>query len=175
MWVPQVMGVWLAVPLCILVALAAHDIRERRLPNELNALLFVSGAVFAITQAGARGAWATLCGALVGLALLGWQHARGLMGAGDVKLLAATGAWTGPLGVLLTLLVAAVLGGAFSLFALAALDRRERDEVARRLTGIASGRAALPRRPEAGRARGIPFGAAIAAAAAWVMSTEAWR
>ena len=65
------------------------------------------------------GGWSGL-----GLATSGWAlgfvlffpvFALGGMGAGDVKLLAAFGAWLGPWGVLWTALLAALAGGVMAL------------------------------------------------------------
>jgi prepilin peptidase CpaA len=168
--VPQPFGLWLAAPLFALVVLAVMDLRTRKLPNALNALLFGAGLLHAAVVGGALGALAAFVGALTGLALLAWQHSKGLMGAGDVKLLAAIGAWTGPLAVVAVLLVASVLGGVMSLVALALLARAERVKVGHNLLNLALVRgASLPAPAQLSRSRGIPFGVCLCAAAVAVL------
>ena len=72
------------------------DLRARRIPN----LLTFGGAAVALAYrlatGGVSGAADGLEGWLVGVALLVVPYALGGMGAGDVKLLAALGAWLGP-------------------------------------------------------------------------------
>ena len=80
------------------LALSAHDIRERRLPNPLT----LTGAVVIVAGAAAFGRWpGALAGslALVGLYLVVHLCSPSAMGAGDVKLAAGLGALTGAFGV----------------------------------------------------------------------------
>jgi prepilin peptidase CpaA len=87
------------------------------------------------------------------------------MGAGDVKLLAGIGAFAGPFGALWVLLFGSILGGLLSLVSLCRLDRAERARVGHNLLGVAiAGRLELPEPSALSRARGIPFGVALAAA-----------
>ncbi|MYM82379.1 hypothetical protein GTP44_10495 [Duganella sp. FT50W] len=110
--------------LCCLLALAVwNDVRTRRIPN---ALVF-GGAVLGLLFNGALpagdglfvqvfggiGIWQALAGLAVGLLLLLPMYAMRALGAGDVKLMAMLGAFTGPGDVagitLLTLLAGGVL------------------------------------------------------------------
>ena len=93
----------------------ACDLWRRRVPNPLT---FGSAAlalgVHAAT-AGASGAVFSLAGCVTGLLLfLPWFLAGGL-GGGDVKLLAAFGAWLGPLQTVRACLFAMLVGGAIAL------------------------------------------------------------
>lgn len=90
---------------------AAIDVRTRRIPNALT----IGGAVaalgyFAVTSglsasANSLGGWATGVGLLLPIFLLGG------MGAGDVKLLGAVGAWLGPNAALACALYSVLAGG----------------------------------------------------------------
>lgn len=99
-----------------LLALACvTDLRTRRIPNVLT---FSAGAVallFHLATGGWIGAAWSIAGYLVGAVLfLPMFMLRG-MGAGDVKLLAAIGAWLGPGQVAIVALVTSVVGGALGL------------------------------------------------------------
>jgi len=93
----------------------ATDVRSRRLPNLLTFGSAVVALAFFSVTGGWRGTATSAGGWLVGCAVfLPFFLVRG-MGAGDVKLLAAMGAWLGPLTVLWAAFYAAVAGGALAL------------------------------------------------------------
>lgn len=150
----------------VLVWIAAVDWRSRRIPNSLVIPLAFGGVVHAVV---ATGLWAGLgacLGIVVGAGLLFVSYARGWMGAGDVKLLGAIGAWTGVPGVLWVLLVASVLGGALSVIALLRATPSERRRVRDNLVGVAlTGQLNVEEPAELPRARGIPFGVALSVSA----------
>jgi prepilin peptidase CpaA len=105
-----------AVLLLLLVIACVSDIRARRIPNPLVATVLVGG--FLVTTAFdpvVPGLLRAAAGVAVGLAiwLPGWLLR--MMGAGDVKLFAASGAWLGPAGAVNAAVAAAVLGGALAL------------------------------------------------------------
>lgn len=100
----------------LLVAAAIGDIRTRRIPNRLVAILAALGIAFSVWSVPiVPGVLRGIGGFAVGLAcwlpfyLLGW------LGAGDVKLFAAAGAWLGPMGALEGALIAALLGAGLAL------------------------------------------------------------
>lgn len=103
-------------PLLVMMAVAAViDWRSRRLPNWLNLLILVVGLGLAV-QGGTHVSFGmALAGAAVGFVLLFPAFALGALGGGDVKLLTAVGAWTGPLGVLGVLLITTVGGAVLAL------------------------------------------------------------
>jgi prepilin peptidase CpaA len=94
----------------------AWDVRRRRIPN---ALTFGSAALACcvyLTTAGFSGVAFSAAGWATGLLLfLPWFLAGG-MGGGDVKLLAAFGAWLGPAQTGKACLFAMLAGGVCALF-----------------------------------------------------------
>lgn len=103
------------VPLLILMAIAARiDWTSRRLPNALNLLILLVGVGLATQGALTIHLGSSLLGAAVGFALLLPAFALNALGGGDVKLLMAVGAWTGPVGVVVVLIATTVLGGVLS-------------------------------------------------------------
>jgi prepilin peptidase CpaA len=104
--------------LSLLVVAAWHDIRSRRIPN---ALVF-SGAVAGILlntllpqQMGGLGVFDSLAGLGLGLVLLLPLYLLRAMGAGDVKLMAMTGAFLGANGVTGAFMCVLLAGGLLAL------------------------------------------------------------
>jgi prepilin peptidase CpaA len=92
------------------------------------------------------------------------------MGGGDVKLLGSVGCWIGAQGVLHALLVGAIVGGALAVVQVMRLGRAQRGEVGRGLLAFArTGRLGVPAPEDLDRSRGVPYGVALAAGAAWVL------
>ena len=87
------------------------DLRNRRIPN----LLTFGAAIAALVFAGITGGWSALlfaaAGWLVGAAVFFLPFALGGLGAGDVKLLAALGAWLGPYDTIWLALFTGIAGG----------------------------------------------------------------
>lgn len=96
-----------------LAAACVSDLRTRRIPNVLTGLLAAAGVAY--TLAAGRGLAHGIGGILVGFViwvpfwLLGW------LGAGDVKLVAAAGAWLGPWATVEASVVAALVGAVLSI------------------------------------------------------------
>jgi len=160
---PLPVFVWAAAFLFFAVA---SDVRFHRVPN----LLTLPALVFALIGSPLIGASAglndTLIGAGLGFALLIGPYAVGGVGAGDVKALAALGAWVGAPTILGATAWAMIAAGTFGL-ALLTLNG-ELIGFARRWGRILFGMLTLRRNvyepPAAGShsAGGIPFAAAIA-------------
>lgn len=91
------------------------DVRARRIPN----VLTFGAALAAVAYAGVQGGWGGVgtaaAGWLAGAALFFPFFALGGMGAGDVKLLAALGAWLGPGDSVWVAMFAAMTGGVLGL------------------------------------------------------------
>lgn len=97
------------------VAACVTDLRSRRLPNLLTFGAAAVGFGWQLVSQGWGGAAASLEGFALGLALFLPWFALGGMGAGDVKLLAAIGAWLGPWRVIWVALFGSIAGGALAL------------------------------------------------------------
>jgi prepilin peptidase CpaA len=100
-----------AVAVGIGLVACVTDLRSRRIPN----VLTFGAAAAALVYGGVTGGWSGL-----GSAVLGWligavafivPFALGGLGGGDVKLLAAIGAWLGPIGAIWVALYTGVAGG----------------------------------------------------------------
>ena len=99
------------------------DYREHRAPNWLNAAIALTGLAMQTTFSGWAGLESGLKGMLFafGMLILFWA-VKGI-GAGDVKLMAALGAWLGPDMAVGAVMVGALLGG---LMAVGMIIRRRR-------------------------------------------------
>jgi len=101
--------------LAVLLLGAALDLQIRRIPNVLTLGAAVAGFLVNLVAYHGSGAVTSLEGWLLGVALLLIPFAAHAIGGGDVKLLAAVGAWLGPHEALLTFVYAAVVGGVIAL------------------------------------------------------------
>lgn len=96
--------------LIVLAFAVREDLLRHRIPNTLNAAALLLGLGLASLTAGWSGLINSVGGALVGCAaLVPFYLLRG-MGAGDVKLMAAAGAFLGPSSSLLAAAMALVAG-----------------------------------------------------------------
>jgi prepilin peptidase CpaA len=103
----------------ILVAIAAiFDIRYRRIPNWLVLAGLIVGLSWNVYASGWSGLLRALEGLGLGFVLYFPLYMIRARGAGDVKLLAAVGAVTGPGNVWWIFLLTAILGGIIALFLL---------------------------------------------------------
>lgn len=87
------------------------DYRERRVPNRLNAALALTGIFARFGYEGWSGVQTALTGMLVGFGVLIIPWMMHAMGAGDVKLMAAIGAWFGPSLAFKGFVLGALIGG----------------------------------------------------------------
>jgi prepilin peptidase CpaA len=100
----------------ILVAVAAvFDIRYRRIPNWLVMAGIVAGMAWNVVAPGGYGLGRSAAGLGLGFALYFPLYLLRARGAGDVKLLAAVGAITGPRNCFWIFLLTAILGGLIAL------------------------------------------------------------
>lgn len=91
------------------------DLRRRRIPNGLTLSAAVAALLFHFLTGGWSAAGWSLLGLGVGTALFFPLFALRGMGAGDVKLLAAVGAWLGPGQVATAALATSVAGGVIAI------------------------------------------------------------
>jgi len=94
---------------------AIWDVKQGRVPNTVTFAAAAAGAVTSMILHGPGALPSSLLGCLVGLVLFLPLFAMGGMGAGDVKLLAAFGAWLGPITVLWAAIYASLVGGVMAL------------------------------------------------------------
>jgi len=97
----------LAVGLYVALA-AATDMRMHRVPNYLTVPTALLGLAYHTLAPAGWGIWLSLAGFGVGFALLFIPWLAGGSGMGDVKLLAALGAWLGPKCLLVAFVVSTV-------------------------------------------------------------------
>lgn len=100
-----------------------NDYRAHRIPNWLTAAMVVSGLAAQAAWFGWAGVQAGLLGVLVGFGMLILIWAMNGMGAGDVKYMAAMGAWLGPQMAFYAVIVGGLAGGVLAL-AMIAYQRR---------------------------------------------------
>jgi prepilin peptidase CpaA len=86
----------LLIPLALTFWIAWGDLRTRRIPNYLTLGTAVAGLVYNVMVQGLPGLAYGVMGMVLGFAFLILPYLWGGMGAGDVKALAALGAWLGP-------------------------------------------------------------------------------
>jgi prepilin peptidase CpaA len=103
-------------PTCIVLAIATFtDLRSRRIPNWLVLPFMVGGLAVSGWQHGWPGLGHSLEGLALGAVLYGILSFMGGMGMGDVKLVAAIGAWVGPEQLFVALVITAMAGGVMAL------------------------------------------------------------
>lgn len=100
------------------VALVAcvWDLHSRRIPNLLTLGAALVALIVSTSTIGWPGLGSSMGGWLLGTALWLPLYALGGMGAGDVKLLAAIGAWLGPADVFHVALYAGIAGGILAIW-----------------------------------------------------------
>jgi prepilin peptidase CpaA len=91
------------------------DLRTRRIPQLLTLGGALAGLAYHLLNGGWQGGLASLGGWAVGIAIFLVPFALGGLGAGDVKLLGALGAWLGAGPVVWVALYTGVAGGVLAL------------------------------------------------------------
>ncbi len=87
---------YLVAPLLIALVMAWMDMRTNRIPNYLNLGCALAGLGYQLGFSGWSGLGEGLLGMALGFGLLIFFYWKRGLGAGDVKALAALGAWLGP-------------------------------------------------------------------------------
>ena len=99
----------------VLAVACVSDVRTRRIPNPLTFSAAAGALLFHLITGGVSAAGSSLAGALLGALLFFPMFALRGMGAGDVKLLAAVGAWLGPSQVVMAALATSIAGGVIAI------------------------------------------------------------
>lgn len=107
----------IAIAVVLLISIVT-DVRHRKILNLVTLPAILTGFLFHVVTSGLNGFFFSGIGFLVGLGLLVIPFIMGGIGAGDVKLLAAIGAWKGAVFVCYTTLFGAAVGGVIALFIL---------------------------------------------------------
>ncbi len=139
--------VLLVAALALLVAAATTDALDRRIPNALSlglALVGLARIVLDLTAGGPLATAAADLAAAVAVFVLGAVGFRfGVLGGGDVKLLAAAALWTGAAALLPFLMATAVAGGLLAFLFLVRPRRAARPVAVPYGVAIAAGGIAL--------------------------------
>ena len=101
----------LLIPLAVTLWIAWGDLKTRRIPNYLTLGTAVAGLIYNCISSGFQGLADGVLGMLLGFAFLILPYLWGGMGAGDVKALAAMGAWLGPRLTLILFCYMGIAGG----------------------------------------------------------------
>jgi prepilin peptidase CpaA len=157
----------------LLAAAAICDLRWRRVPNALTAVMALSGLLVRWADAGPS---AVLGGISLGLAVFGvgfvLQLLR-LLGGGDVKLFAALAVWIGSSGMLTAVAGTAIAGGLLGLVYLKRSGARGIVRSVRPTSRIADApllsRLQLPDGDDSAR---VPYAFAIAAGGLWAWAVQ---
>lgn len=165
------MAVFVAAVVIYTALAAVTDARMHRIPNVLTVPTALLGLAYHTLAPTGWGPLTALAGFGVGFALLLLPWLLGGGGMGDVKLLAALGAWLGPWWVLIAF---AVSGGVASLLALVIIARKATTRGMRKAgmndrSGRAHSGSAAKRRPGV-----LPFAVPVAvstwAVLAWMVT-----
>lgn len=108
-------GLTLAALVPALVYACWNDYRFRLIPNWLTVTVAATGLVAQTLWRGVPGLQSAALGIVVGFSVLILFWMVRAMGAGDVKLMAAVGAWVGPQMILFAILTGAIVGGVLAL------------------------------------------------------------
>ncbi len=99
------------------------DFAERRVPNWLNAAIAAGGLTAQAMFFGLDGVTTGFLGLLLGFGVLIVPWLMHGMGAGDVKLMAAIGAWLGPWLTLQSFVAGALIGGVVAVIMIVSTGR----------------------------------------------------
>jgi len=154
----------------LLVIACVTDVRWRRIPNALVLTLALTGFAFSVwVQPWLPGLGRATGGLALGFGIWIVFFVIGAIGAGDVKLFAAAGAWLGPAATWRAALVGAAIGGMLAI-AMLVRERRARQGLENVMTSIST-RSLAVLAPGASNSRQLPYGVALACGAlvvAWI-------
>jgi prepilin peptidase CpaA len=106
---------FLVTALIIATTGAVQDLRVRRIPNWLTYSGMLGAFVARTVSSGWSGAKSVFAGTAVASCIFLVLYLLKAMGGGDVKLMAAVGAWAGPSQALVILVAVSIAGGVLAL------------------------------------------------------------
>lgn len=112
-------SIFIFILIIVLVIAAIWDLFYHKIPNRLIFPAAVAAVVYHTVLNGWSGFFFSLEGIGLGIVIFLPFYMLGGMGAGDVKLLGAVGAFVGPYGVFLAFLFTAITGGIYAIILLA--------------------------------------------------------
>ena len=164
----------------VLVALtgAVIDVRSARIPNQLTYSSLLAALMLRTALLGLSGLKSGALGMLVAGGLFLLLFVLGAMGGGDMKLMAAVGAWVGSTQVMTLILTAALAGGVLAIGRMIfskAVGQTLRNTMHLIYYRVTSG---LQQHPElnvqSSSSQRVPFGVAIAVGALSCASRAIW-
>lgn len=164
----------------VLVALlgAITDVRNARLPNRLTYTALVAAIILRAALLGWSGLKSGAIGILIAGGLFSVLYVVGAMGGGDMKMMAAIGAWVGSSHIATVLIAIGLAGGVLALVSIVFhknLVQTVRNTVLLTCYRFISG---LQPHPEmniqAPGSRRVPFGVAIAMGTLFCAANTAW-
>jgi len=164
----------------VLVALvgAVTDVRSARIPNKLTYAALLVALSLRSTLLGLSGLKSGAIGMLVAGGLFLVLFALGAMGGGDMKLMAAVGAWVGSTQVTTLILAAAIAGGVLAMGRI--IFRNIVGETIRNTIRLIYYRLTSGLQPhpdlnvQSSSSQRVPFGVAIAVGALSCASSAIW-
>ncbi len=151
----------------ILSIAVTTDLIRRIIPNTLTAIALTGGMGYHWLSSGSvDGIWFSLAGLLVGGLLLLAPYCLDFTGAGDVKLLAALGAWVGPVAIAHVFICSTLAGG---IMATGSMLRHARRTVSRPGPAVEDANSSQETSPR----RGLPYALAIGIGYFFWMAWEA--
>jgi len=165
----------------VLVALvgAIIDIRSARIPNQLTYTALLAALPLRTALLGLPGLKSGTIGMLVAGGLFLLLYSLGAMGGGDMKLMAAVGAWVGSAQVMTLILAAALAGGVLAIGRI--IFRNMVGQTLRNIMQLIYYRltSGLQPHPElnvqSSGSQRVPYGVAIAAGALFCAGHAIWR
>jgi prepilin peptidase CpaA len=164
----------------VLVALvgAVSDVRSARIPNRLTYSALLAALVLRTALLGLSGLKSGALGMLVAGGLFCFLFFLGAMGGGDMKQMAAVGAWVGSTQVVTLLLAVALAGGVLAIARMIfsnMVGQTIRNTVQLICYYFTSGLGPHPElNVQSSDSKRVPFGVAIAAGALFCVGNAVW-
>jgi prepilin peptidase CpaA len=162
----------------VAVAGAFNDVRSARIPNKLTYSAIVAAIVARTVLLGLSGVKSCGVGILLAGGLFAVLFVLGAMGGGDLKMMAAIGAWVGGTHILTVVIAIGLVGGVLALTS--TIFSRNTIQTVRNIARLIAYRftSGLQPHPEmniqAPGSKRVPFGLAIALGTLFCAANAAW-